>query len=198
MKLFLTQKCVDYKVIVILVVCLATVVALVVERVLYQLCGKTADWIIAEYKELVFITSEERKEFFCYLLTNRLKQTICLIISAFTIVGLPVHVLMFFQKTYRYLFFLAAMFHNRSDLGFILCIPVAIIWFLFCVPVYVWGIKTSLYSFRTCLKDGKGICHSTKYQLQTEVKIGIIILMYVALGAVVDCVVCTYFLQSMF
>jgi len=34
--------------------------------------------------------------------------------------------------------------------------------------------------------------------LQTEVKIGIIILMYVALGAVVDCVVCTYFLQSMF
>ncbi len=198
MKLFLAQKNANYKSIVVLVVLLAAVSALVVERVSYRLCGKTAEQIISEYTELVFIATEERKEFFCYLLTSRLKQTIFLIISAFTVAGLPVHVLMFFQKIYRYLFFLAAMYHNRSDLGFVLCIPVAVIWFLFCIPVYGWGIKTSLCSFRSCLKDGKGIRYSTKYQLQTEVKIGIIILVYVALGAAIDSVVCTYFLQSVF
>lgn len=198
MKLFLTQKCVDYKVIVILVVCLATVVAVVIERVLYQLCGETTEQMFLTYADLISITAENQKVFCCYLLMNRLKQTFFLIVVAFTIVGLPIHMFMFFQKIYHYLFFVVALYHNRSNIGFVLCIPVVIIWLLFCVPVYCWGIKTSLYSFRSCLKDGKGICHSTKYQLQTEVKIGIIILMYVALGAVVDCVVCTYFLQSMF
>ncbi len=198
MKLFLTQKGVDYKVIVILVVCLATVVAVVIERVLYQLCGETTGQMLLPYADLISVTTENKKAFFFYLLTNRLKQTFFLIVVAFTVVGLPIHILMFFQKIYHYLFFVAAMYHNRSNTGFVLCIPVTIIWLLFCVPVYCWCIKTSLYSFRSCLKDGKGIRYSTKYQLQTEIKIGIIILVYVALGAAIDSVVCTYFLQAMF
>ena len=181
-----------------MVLLLAAVSAFVIERVLNRFCGKATVQIISGYAELVSITTEERKDFICYLLTSRLKQTIFLMVSAFTVAGLPIHVLLFFLKSYHYLFFFAAMYHNRSDLGVVLCIPVVIIWFLFCIPVYSWGIKTSLFSFRNCLKDGKGICYSTKYQLQTEVKIGIIILIYVALGALVDSIVCTYFLQSVF
>lgn len=196
MKLSFTQKRVNYKGIIFLVIIIAAFAALAVERILYRIAGETE--VLSLYKELISITTEDRKEFFCYLLTKRLKQTFCLIVLAFTVAGFPIHVLMFFQQTYYYLFFVAAMYHNRNDLEFILCIPVVLIWFLFCLPVYGWCIKTSLESFQSCLKNGKGIHYDTKYQLQTEVKIGIIILVYVALGAAVDSVVCTYFLQAVF
>ena len=101
MKLFLTQKSVNYKGIIVLVVLLAAVAAVVIERVLYQLCGETTEQMLSMYTELIFVTAENKRAFFLYLLTNRLKQTFCLIVTAFTVVGFPIHVLVFFQKAYR-------------------------------------------------------------------------------------------------
>ena len=193
----LTQKSVNYKGIVVAVVLAASVAAVVVEQILYRLSCETPETMFSLYRELIDVTAEDRKAFFYYLITNRMKQTLCLIVCGFTVAGLPIQMMMFFRKIYHYLFFVMVMHHN-PDGSFILCLPLVLIWFLFCIPVYAWCIKTSLGSFRNCLKDGKGIHYSTKYQLQTDVKIGIIILVYVAFGAAFESIVCTYFLQAMF
>jgi len=102
-----------------------------------------------------------------------------------------VNLMFFYLTVYRYVFLMAAIFRSGICSSYILCICYIMICFLFHVPTFLYCIRVSCNSYIYCKENHTKLYHCTKYQLQTELKIGIIMLMYTAFGAVVESIICT-------
>lgn len=198
MNVFAAVRKKDYRILSIVVFFAAVLSGIVMEHLLYRLTSDAVESIVSEYGALFAVSEFEQAELVRYLLKTELGKYLTLILLSFSVLGIFGNVLMFYLSVYRYIFFMAAIYRSGVGSGYILCVCAGLLCFVFLIPAFLYCIRLSYNSYLYCKDNGKKLYHCTKYQLQTEIKIGIIILLYTALGVVVESIVCTDLLRRMF
>lgn len=188
----------DYRRLAAIVFGIAVVTGILMERLLYRFSADSANTIVSGYGASVIGANLNRTELMWYLLKTDLKQYLFQVFLSFSALGLFGNLMFFYLTVYRYIFLMAAIYRSDVSSGYILCICFVLICFLLCVPTFLYCIRLSCNSYLYCKENHTKLYHCTKYQLQTELKIGIIMLVYTAFGAVVESVICTGLFERIF
>lgn len=198
MNLYAVIKKADYRIIFIVIAVSAVIIGAVTERILFRLSAMSLEVLISDYDNIFSNISSDKSELIRYVFVNYIKSTIILLVLQFTVLGFPYTVYQCFLMLYQYVFVFFAL--NRCHFGsnIIFLITALTLCLLFSMPIILCMMKCSLQSFVYCNENHVKIFHRTKYQLQTDIKIGIIILIYRALGSVVEAVVCTDLFARLF
>ena len=188
----------DYRLVAGIVFVLAILSGLVMERIYFGLSTDSVSKILSEYSGILTGYAFDKSEMVRYLMKSELKKYLILILLSFSVVGIFGNLIVFFATVYHYVFLMAAVY--RSDIGsaYVLCIAAVLLCLLSCLPVFLYCIRLSCKSFVYCTGNGTKLYHCTKYQLQTELKIGIIILLYTTLGIIAEGMICTGLFGRMF
>ena len=193
---FVNKK--NYRLLVLVVLCIAIPAGIVSEHLLYRIAMDDIETILTDYAKIFSGDETLRSEVVYYLLKSELKKYIVLFLLSFSVFGIAGNLGMLFLSIYRYMFFMTAVYRGGIGSGYILCIGAVLLCFLFFVPAFIYCIRLSYASYLYCKDNHTKLWHCTKYQLQTELKMGIIMLVYTALGAVVQGIVCTGLFERMF
>lgn len=168
------------------------------EHLAYRISAASAENILSEYATALSAYKNGLSGLLPYFLKTELKKYMFLIIISFCAYGIWGNLLFFFLTIYRYVFLMSAFFRSHINSAYVLCICTALLCLIFYVPQFLYCIRLSYYSFLYCKDKGTMLYHCTKYQLQTELKIGIIMLLYTMLGVVVESIVYTRLLGQIF
>ena len=188
----------DYRMLTAIVFGIAVIIGMLTECLLYRFSADSVNSIVSGYGEAVSQAEYVQTELMGYLLKSELKQYLILVALSFSVLGLFGNVLVFYLKVYRYSFLMAAIYRSGIGGGYILCICYVLLCFLFLIPAFLYCIRLSCNSYVYCRENQTKLYRCTKYQLQTELKIGIIMVMYTAFGAVVESIVGTGLFERMF
>lgn len=198
MKLPAVIKKKDYRIFVLAVFCVAIPAGIAAEHLLYRFCAESAETILSDYSKIFTECEPLQSELVRYLVKSELKKYLLLILLSFSVLGIIGNLGMLFITVFRYMFLMTAVYRSGAGSGYVLCIGAVLLCFLFFMPVYLYCIRLSYTSYLQCRENNTKLWHCTKYQLQTELKMGIIMLGYIALGAVVQGIVCTGLFEQMF
>lgn len=187
----------DYKVFMVIAVATASLTAFLIERVLYHFSEESVNMLLSEYGSGFLGLRITDKKYIGYVLRIELRRCILMVLLSFTVLGFPVNLTSLFIKIYRYVFLMVSLCRCGIGKGNILCIAAMCFSLLLCIPPYVYLMGLSYRSLLYCRQNNKRIYHCTKYKLQSEVKICIIILIYVVLECVLETITCGYLLGRM-
>lgn len=198
MNLYAVIKKTDYRFWFIVAILTATISGILFEGILFRLSPISWDVLLIEYEELFTQNTINKIDLIRYVIVNDMKRILIIMLLQFTVLGLPYALYQCFVVHYRYIFLLFAMSRCHFGSKYIFCISAFVLCFVFYVPVFLCVMKRALRSFLYCNDNNVRFYRCTKYQLQTEVKIGIIILIYRAIGSVIESVVCTDLFARLF
>lgn len=193
-----TIRKMDYRFLVLAVFCIAVPAGIMTEHLLYRFSPGNVEAILSDYGMLFTGYETLQSELVWYLVKAELKKYLLLILLSFSVVGIIGNLGMLFITVYRYMFLMTAVYRSGVGSGYILCIGAVLLCFLFFVPAFLYCVRLSYTSYLYCRDNNTKLWHCTKYQLQTELKMGIILLGYIALGAVVQGIICTGLFERMF
>lgn len=188
----------NYRLLTISVFIIAVLAGIVMEHFLYRISTDAIGNIISEYGIAVSGSGKGASGLFADLLKTELKNYLLLILFSFTVVGIFGNLFLFFLTIYRYVFLMSALYRSGGGNADILCICAVLLCFLLLVPRFLYCIRLSYYSYLFCKEKGTKLYHCTKYQLQTELKIGIIMILYTMFGVVVESIIYTKLLGHIF
>jgi len=188
----------DYRILVVVVFMSAILFGLLTERFLYRLSAEEAGTIVSYYGSQFAEYEIERSKFLNYVLKTELKRFLLMLLLSFSSVGIIVNICILFGTVYRYIFFLMAVYRSGVGSGFILCLCAVILCLILLAPAFLYCIRLSYHSYLYCKDNMTKLWYCTKYRLQTELKMGIIILLYLAFGAVVQSFLCTALFERIF
>lgn len=188
----------DYRYLFVTIVSISVLCGFVFEKILFQLSGNPSELVLTEYQSYAHEYELIKSELFRYLLNSEMKKYILLLGLSYTIAGIFCDTLLCYITVYRYVFFLAAIYRFELGSRYVLCIAVGVIGLLLCIPVFLYCFKVSYKSYFACMENHTKLCRCTKYQLQTNIKMGIIIILYCVLGIVVETFICTDLFMQIF
>lgn len=177
---------VDYRILAIIIVIISSSVAVLSERVLYNLSPEQIHETVISYWDIYLSDTIVISEYFWYLLKSELKKFSVLYVLNFTCYGIWCNVIVFVLSIYRSVFFIVSM-HRELSKGWMFYVCTGIC-FLYHIPVYLYYLNCSGKSMIYCVKNNVKLCHCSKYQLQTELKMVIILMLYIILGVVLETV----------
>jgi len=198
LNLFTAVKKKDYRFLTAIVLISAILAGIMTEHLLYRISAEKVENVLSEYSLTISTYDSQSADILRYILNAELKKYILMIVLSFSVVGIISNLLMLFVSVYRYIFLLTAVWRSGIGSSYVLCVSAVLLSLLFLVPTFLYCIRLSYYSYFNCKENRTKLWHCTKYQLQTELKMGIIMLVYIALGAVVQSFVCTGLFERMF
>lgn len=198
MKPFVYIEKADYKVLSVFVMLIATVSAVLLERALFYVAKDSAQGILEEYKTLFSGADAIDKGYYRYLIHSELKKFIILLVLSFSAFGFPVNLVSFYLKIYRYIFFAVSIYRCELGSSYLLGITAVVLCLLLSIPLYFHLLGLSYRSYLYCNNNAKRFYHCTKYKLQSEVKICIIILIYIVFASLIETIACGYLFSRMF
>ena len=191
MNLYPTIKKTNYRFWFVFVFMIAILSGIIIERIMFQLSSASWEKTINQYHSLICENTLEKIDVLRYLLKHDMKKQMVLLVLCFSVAGFPCTAYFFYSTIYHDIFFLMAMYRCGIGSKYIICITTIVIGLVFCIPAFWYCMKLSFKSFLYCAENNLKFYRCSKYQLQTEVKIGIIILLYHILGSVVEAMICT-------
>lgn len=188
----------DYRIIFLSLFALSALFGVLLENVLFRFSGMDSEEIISVLGTTFDADMISKSKLFWYLFRSEFKIYGVFLILSYTAIGMFSNTIICCCIIYRYIFLMAAIFRCNLGSRYILCIAAVLLCFVCCVPVLVYGLKTAVKSYQYCNSNGTKLYHCTKYQLQTDVKIGIIMVLYIMLGIAVKSTVCAGLFIRMF
>lgn len=198
MNLFAAFRKKDYKVFAVPVFFLAVLFGILTEHLLYGISSEKIGAELSDFALSFMGCKWDNGELLQYVLKTELKKYLVMVLISFSVIGIVVNQAMFFATVFRYIFLLTAVYRSGIGSGYILCIGAVLLCLFFSVPAFLYCIRLSYHSYLCCKSNKTKLWHCTKYQLQTELKMGIIMLVYITFGAVVQSLLCTGLFERMF
>ena len=175
---------VDYRILAIIIVLVGSMFAVLAERLLFYLSSDRIQETVITYWDIYLTDTIVISEYFWYLVKSEIKKFSILYLLDFTCYGIWCNVIAFAITIYRSMFFILSMQRDMSNgWMFYICTGMS---FLYHIPVYLYNLKCSGKSMIYCVKNNVKVCHCTKYQLQTELKMVIILMLYIILGVILE------------
>ena len=184
----------DYRIMALGAILIAAVSAVLLENALFHVSNESADLLVAEYKQCFAGFKFFGSGYFRYLLRTEIKKYAALIFFSFSFFGFPLNLLSLYLRLYRYIFLMSSFVRCWNGFESIICIIAVLFCLICCIPAYIHLLAVSNRSFDYCTKNHKRFYHCSKYKLQSEVKICIIILIYIVFEMVLETITCGYLL----
>ena len=186
----------DYRIMAVGAILIAAVSAVLLENALFHASNVSTELLVAEYKQYFVGFKFTGNGYFRYLLRTEMRKFIVLILLSFSFLGFPLNLLSLYLKPYRYIFLMCFFGRCRNGIESIICITAVFFCLICCIPAYIHLLAVSNRSFDYCTKNHKRFYHCSKYKLQSEVKICIIILIYIVFEMAVETITCGYLFRQ--